>query len=221
MTGRSFPVSVALALLVVASPARATVIDPFTVSQTVTGPQASGVVASTVLSGAWFGGGVRSLDAGGVLPALSVTGSIGGGTLTLTQSTPGQRFVDLAWARSTPTDLTGGGAFSAFEIDVTSFSGTTSVFFSVFSPGTLVRSQASPRTLTATGPLLVDFSEFDDSPTDLADITSIRRIFIRVQTTGNVVLGPLNTVPEPRLGALLAAGVGALAWRTRRPRARE
>ncbi len=215
MSGSPLPVSVALALLLVTSPASATLIDPLTLAQTVSGPQASGVQASSVLSGPMFGGSVRSLDAGGVLPAFSVTGSIGGGTLTLTQSAPGQRFVDLAWARSTPTNLTGGGAFSALQIDVSSFSGVTTLFFSVFSEGS-ARSQASPRTLTTTGPLLIDFGEFADSPTDVADITRIRRIFIRVQTTGNVVLGPLETVPEPRLGVLLAAGAGALSWLIRR-----
>jgi hypothetical protein len=148
MTKLARGIPLLLALLGLASPARALLIDAFAVPQLLSGAQSSGAPVTSQVSGDMLGG-ARTMAVGGVLPGFAATGSVGVGALTSTQSAPGQRFVDLIWEADDPIDLTEGGAISAFEIEVESFSGITNVYVNVFSdPIALLLSQGrewSPR----------------------------------------------------------------------------
>ena len=194
-----------------ASSTHSLTIDSFTESQELSGPNAVGFPRQSVVLGDMLGG-EREMVVGGTASGDAVTGVVGGGSLSLVRSSPGQHFVDLLW-RTDGTDLTKGGATSAFLLDVGLFTGATSITLSASTD--LFGSIQSRyfRLLETPGVIEAAFSDFQTfGDGDPVDFTDVRVIALRIQTTGEARLdGGLLTVPEPGTGLLLLSGLIVLA----------
>ena len=206
---RRWSAIVAFGITCLALPARGLIIDDFSVAQMASGPASTGLAVTTSVSGDMLGGS-RTMAVGGVLPpAFAASAAVDSGTLSFTQSAPGQRFVDLTWTPHSFLDLTQGGAISAFVVHVDSFSEITRVSLTVSSSRFPNRAQLG-YTLSGIGTLRFDFSDFPSGSSVYFQNAS--SVVMRVQTTGEAVLsGGLVAVPEPGSAALLLAGLVCVA----------
>jgi hypothetical protein len=200
------------------APSWSLLIDDFEVSQTVSGPQPSGYPVLGTVTGDMLGG-ARTMNVGGMEGAYAVTGAIGGGLLTVTQTAEGQRFVDLGWQVDDPIDLTEGGTIRAFRLELESFSGLGVAIVHVSSDP--FGHETSQLLLPFDGAGLLDFEldAFHPKPgTSGGDLTSALLVSLRIHTWGDATLsGGLRTVPEPSLVlTLLGVGAVSLAARARR-----
>jgi hypothetical protein len=215
-------------MLLSARASHALLIDGFTTPQSVTGPLGSDPVSSSIAAPEALGES-RTIDVGGTPPA-SATLSVVGGSLLLGQPASGPEVNGGAsYIPIVPADLTEAGSKSAFRLIVTEQTMAANLGLHVFSPcatpactGFAEASSVVP--LTGTGTYLLPFGQFTpDDPLDPADFTAVVALQFVIQSTPEIdggggtirLTAPFDTVPEPGLALLAAAGVTA-ALRTRR-----
>jgi hypothetical protein len=215
-------------MLFLARASHALLIDGFTTPQSVTGPLNGNPVSSSMGVPEALGGN-RTIYVDGTPPA-SATVSVAGGSLLLGQPAPGPEVNGGAsYIPLVPTDLTESGTKSAFRLDVTeqTMAGTLSlqVFSACMTAGCSGFASATQvLTLGGAATYLFPFASFTSAdPLDPADFTAVEALALVVQSTPEIdggggtirLTAPFETVPEPGLTLLAAAGLVA-ALRTRR-----